>query len=71
MSIVMLRGNVFGKINAYAGILGFALLIVFEIGTAFVWDLDSAAMMLAMLAGLLSAIWEILLARRLFQLARG
>jgi hypothetical protein len=46
-------------------------LIVFEIGTSFVWDLDSAAMLLAMLAGLLSAIWDILLARRLFQLAWG
>jgi hypothetical protein len=70
MSIVMLRGNVFGKVNAYAGVLGFALLIVFEIGTSFVWDLDSAAMLLAMLGGLFSAIWDILLACRLFQLAR-
>jgi hypothetical protein len=70
MSIAMLRGNVFSRANAYAGILGFALLMVFEIGTSFVWDLDSAAIMFAMMGGLLSTIWEILLARRLFQLAR-
>jgi hypothetical protein len=70
MSIVMLRGNVFGKINAYVGILGFSLWLIFEIGVSFAWDLDGAAMMLAMLGGLLSAMWGILLARRLFQLAR-
>jgi hypothetical protein len=71
MSVVMLRSEVFGKVNAYLGILGFALLLLFEILTSFVWALDSVAMILAMLGGLLSSIWYVLLALRLFQLGQS
>jgi len=71
MSVVMLRSNVFGKINSYLGILGFALLLLFEILTSFVWTLDSATMILAMFGGLLSMMWYVLLAFRLFQLGQG
>jgi hypothetical protein len=31
ISVVMLKGRVFGKAAAYAGILGYALLLIFEI----------------------------------------
>jgi hypothetical protein len=71
ISVVMLRGNIFGKANAYLGILGFTLLLWFEILTSFVWTLDNVAMILAMLGGLLSMIWYVLLAFRLFKLGQG
>jgi hypothetical protein len=70
MSIVMLRGRLFSQTNAYAGIFGFGFLLIFEVITSFVPPLQSVAMILAMLGGILSMVWDILLARRLFQLAK-
>jgi hypothetical protein len=69
MSVAMLRGGVFGKANAYLGVLGFALLLVFEVLASFVGALDGVATMLAMPGGLLNLAWYVLLARRLLQLA--
>jgi hypothetical protein len=71
ISIVMLRGRVFGKLNAYAGMLGFASLLVFEYFSSFVSGLSNATMLLSMFGGLLSMAWYILIARRLFQLVPG
>lgn len=67
ISIVMLRSKVFDKATAYAGILGFGLLLVFEVCSSFVPALG-VAMLFAMGGGLLSMAWYILIARRLFQL---
>jgi predicted ferric reductase len=66
----MLRGEVFSKINAYAGITGFILLLVFEVGVSFLWGLTDGAMLLAMVGGLLSMAWYVMLALRLFRLER-
>jgi hypothetical protein len=71
ISIVMLRSKIFGTITAYAGIFGFGILSVFEFFSSFVAGLSSVAMILAMLGGLLSMAWYILIARRLFQLGRN
>jgi len=71
ISIAMLRGGVFSKVNAYAGILGFAILLVFEYFSSFISGLSNATMMLSMFGGLLSMVWYILIARRLFQLAQS
>jgi len=68
ISVSMLRSGVFSKINAYAGILGFAILLIFEYFSSFVTGLSTVTMLLAMFGGLLSMVWYILLARRLFQL---
>jgi hypothetical protein len=67
MAIVMLRGGVFSKASAYAGMLGFAMMLAFEFFASFVTGLSSAAMILAMIGGLASMAWYILIARRLFQ----
>jgi hypothetical protein len=71
ISIVLLRSKIFGTITAYAGIFGFGILSVFEFFSSFVAGLSSVAMILAMLGGLLSMAWYILIARRLFQLGRN
>jgi hypothetical protein len=67
ISIVMLRSKVFDKATASVGILGFGLLLIFEVCSSFVPALG-VAMLFAMGGGLLSMAWYILLARRLFQL---
>ncbi|MEW5868562.1 MAG: hypothetical protein AB1894_04750 [Chloroflexota bacterium] len=69
ISLVMLRSQVFGKAAAYAGLFGFGVLLIFEYLSSFVSGLSGAAMALAMLGGLASMAWYILVARTLFRLA--
>ncbi len=69
ISYVMLRGGVFSKAAAYAGMLGFSILLLFEFLASFSSGLSETAMILAMVGGLLSMVWYILIARRLFQLS--
>ncbi len=70
ISIIMLRGKVFSRAAAYTGMLGFGLLLVFECFSSFVTGLTGLAMALAMIGGISSMAWYILIARRFFQLAR-
>jgi hypothetical protein len=71
ISVVMLRSRIFSKVNSYAGILGFGVLLVFEYISSFVSGLNSAAMALAMVGGLSSMVWYILMAGRFFQLGHN
>jgi hypothetical protein len=68
ISMVMLQSKIFSQISAYAGILGFGSLLVFEFISSFVSGLSQAAMIFAMFGGLLSMVWYILIAGRLFKL---
>ncbi|MDD5371755.1 MAG: DUF4386 family protein [Anaerolineaceae bacterium] len=70
ISVVMLQARLFSKANAYVGFLGFSCMLIFEICTSFVPALQGTAMILAMLGGILSLVWEVLVGRRLFQLSR-
>jgi hypothetical protein len=70
MAWVMLRGGVFSRASAYVGMLGFGFLLVFEVLSAFVPALFDAAMIFAMIGGIASIIWYLMVARRLFQLAK-
>src|SRR5680860_635542 len=70
ISLVMLRGKIFSKVNAFVGILGFLLLLIFEICSSFVLGLSFIPMIFAMGGGLLSMAWYISLSRRFFQLGR-
>jgi len=71
MSIVMLIGKKISRFNGYLGILGFGLLLIFEFISSFISGLSDAAVILAMLGGLLSMGWYVLTARRLFQLEKN
>ena len=71
ISAVMLKGKVFSKATACAGILGNALLIVVEIISTFVGGLPSAAFVLAIFGGLSLMTWCLLVGRRLLQLGRA
>ena len=68
ISYVMLRAEIFPKTAAYAGMLGFSILLLFEFLASFFTGLSQAAMLLAMIGGLLSMVWYILIARRLLQI---
>jgi hypothetical protein len=70
ISIIMLRGGIFGKVHAWIGIVGFTFLSLFTIIATFVPALYSFAFsFLASIGGLLALTWFALVARRFFQLA--
>ena len=69
ISLVMLRGRIFGKAAAFAGILGGVFLTIFTIWSTFIPVLFEASLLLAMLGGLSSIAWYILTARTLFRLS--
>ena len=69
MGMVMLRSGVFSKLTAWASILGFSCLLIFNTFAAFVPAFE-AAMIFAAIGGLLFMIAYLLIARRLFQLGR-
>lgn len=70
MGIAMLRSRVFSRLTAWTGILGSGLLLIFTTWTTFVATRFKAAMLVAISGGLLSMVWLVLVARRLFQLGR-
>ena len=70
ISAVMLRGKVFSKASAYAGILGNVLLIAFEIILAFVPKVLDVGMVISGGGGLSIMILYLVVGRRLLQLGR-
>lgn len=70
MTIIMLRSQLFSRLAAWAGILGFALLLTFTVWATFFLSYYDVALMLAAVGGLLCMVWYIMVARRLFQLAK-
>ena len=72
ISLVMLRGGIFGKVNAWIGIVGFTFLSVFTIIATFIpAHYQVAFYFFASIGGILALSWFALTARRLFQLARN
>jgi hypothetical protein len=68
ISVVMLRGKVFSKATASEGILGNALLMVFEAILAFLPAFLNVGLVIAGGGGLSIMIWYLLVGRRLLQL---
>jgi len=68
ISFVMLRGGIFNKLIAYTGILGFGMLLVYEISQSFVPALLGIALIFAVIGGLLNLVYYGLIAHRLFRL---
>jgi hypothetical protein len=70
LSVIMLRGKIFGKVHAWIGIIGFTSLSLFTIIATFVPALYTFAFyVLASLGGILALTWFALVAHRLFQLS--
>jgi hypothetical protein len=71
MAVVMLRGRIFSKLTAWAGILGSGFLLIFTICATFVPASFDVVMIIAMAGGLLIMAYYIGVSRRLFQLGQG
>jgi hypothetical protein len=70
ISLVMLRGGIFGKVHAWIGIVGFTFLSLFTLIATFIPALYELAFnFFASIGGILALSWFALTARRLFQLA--
>ena len=69
ISVVMLQGGIFSKLNAWVGILGFGMLLVYEICQSFIPGAASFALIFAMIGGILNLVWYGLIAQRFFKLA--
>jgi hypothetical protein len=68
MSIVMLQGKIFSKVNAYLGIIGNALMLVYVVSVTFVPSVKETAVVFAMPGGLLLIAWMVMFTIRLFKL---
>ncbi len=71
MALVMLRSGVFGRLTAVLGLVGYALLFVFNVMAAFMPAQFGVTLGLGMAGGPLMMVWFVLVARRLFQLGRS
>ncbi len=71
ISIVMLRNNIFGKVNAIIGIISFCFLMLFEVLSDFIASLNDITMGVAMVGGILNMVWHVLIAIRLFYLGNS
>ena len=70
MAVVLMRGGVFGKITGWLGTVGFGLMLIFFTIAAFAPSHFNTAILISAPGGLLLIAYQILLARKLFQLAR-
>lgn len=72
ISMVMLRGGIFGRRNAWIGIVGFTCLLLFTVVATFVPALYTIAFYgFASIGGILALTWFALVARRLYQLGKS
>ena len=67
-SFVMLQGKVFSKANAFVGILGNALMLVYVVLVTFAPTVKNMAVAFAMPGGLLLLAWMVMFTIRLFRL---
>jgi hypothetical protein len=69
ISVVMLRGKIFDKVNAFTGIIAFIIFMVFEVCASFVPAEFNVIMIVAMVGGFLSLVWYVLTGRKLLMLS--
>ena len=70
MAVVLLRGKLFSRAAALAGLGGYSFLLVYEVFASFAPSTHEAILVLAMLGGLANIAWYILVAARFYQLAK-
>lgn len=68
MSIVMIKGKIFGKITSYIGVLGNTLMLLYIILVTFNPAVEKLALAFAMPGGLLLMAWMILFTIKFFKL---
>ena len=68
MSLVMLKGGIFGKINSWIGVIGSVLMLLYVILVNFGSGIENMATVFAMPGGILLMVWMIMFTSRLFKL---
>jgi len=68
MSVVMLKGRVFSKLNSYLGIIGNILMLAYILLVTFVPQVEKQALLVAMPGGLMLMAWMIMYTARLLKL---
>lgn len=68
MSVVMLKGTIFSKLNSWIGIIGSILMMLYVIMVNFGTGIENMATAFAMPGGLLLMVWMIMFTLRLFKL---
>jgi hypothetical protein len=71
MSILMLKGRIFSRVNSWLGIMGSVLMLIYVVMVNFVSGAENIAIGLAMPGGLLLMTWMIMFTIRLFELSRS
>jgi hypothetical protein len=70
MSVVMLKGSVFSKINSWLGILGSILMMLYVVLVNFVQGVETMATAFAMPGGLMLMAWMVMFTLKFFRLSR-
>lgn len=70
MGLVMLQARIFSRAAGWAGIVGFGCLMAFEVCSSFVAPLFDVALIFALIGGLSTMLWDVLIARAFWGLAR-
>ena len=71
ISVVMLKGAIFSKLNSWFGIIGSILMILYIVLVNFGSGIENMATAFAMPGGLLLMAWMIMFTVKLFKLARN
>jgi hypothetical protein len=70
MMVVLLRGNVFRKWVGFTGLVGAGLLLIFTTWVTFAPETFEAAMVIALIGGLLMLAWDIRMVIGMFRFGR-
>lgn len=70
ISILILKGKIFGKFTSWFGIIGNGCLLIYVVLIALIPQLESIAVLIAAPGGILALIWIVLTGLKLYKLSR-
>lgn len=70
MAVVLLQGKLFKKVAAFAGLIGYSFLLIFDVFSSFIPSSHDAILILAMIGGLSNIAWYIFVVLGFFQLRK-
>lgn len=70
IAVVILRGKLFKRAIAFAGLIGYSFLLIFEVLSSFVPSMHNAILILAMVGGFFNIAWYILVGSNLFHIGK-
>ncbi|HAG09107.1 MAG TPA: hypothetical protein DCK87_06080 [Desulfotomaculum sp.] len=68
--IVMLQGKVFSKATGIVGIIAFGFMFLFEVSSSFIHALYDISIVFAMMGGILTFVWYVMIGLRLLKVSR-